>query len=740
MFKKAVVSILFLLWAVPLFSQDIKFLHPYEFFYGGVEYRILFFSADEKGNTIPLKEFKLKSKGIENPKIIRASEWIYILSFSTNRTDSEVSIKLNAILPDGNEAKGEMTLPLITTPLPLQVDVLPSKKKITPKMEEKIDIEVRVRDKDGKAVDAELTGMATRGHLGRFLRKKEGIYQTSYFLPEERYPQIVIISVKAEKGALTGIGYEGMILEGSTLLKGKTKPNSKVIAILGGVEKAGETLSDSNGYFEIPINVGPGINNVYCEVRDQYGNISKKGFPIEIPPSKKIGEIFLFPKRVVSDGKSFSNIFFYISEENGEPLKSPLFTISANYGRIENIKMLKPGFWSATYFPPEDKNMDKINLVYKGEKETEDIEIISNDIPAFLKLEVDKNFLPADGTETANIVASIFSIENRIIEPKGISIFVDGSEISSEVTKEGVKAKIKSPKKLVKKEMLIEAKYKGRGYTLRDKKIIKLGAGKPHKILLIPDKKSVRSGKDEKVKIVAKVMDRGDNPVPETKVEIEATSGKLSLPQSHGDGTYSFEFFPQKTKRVEKSTIKVRAGDAGAELKILVLPKLYKISLGLEVGYIYNFDSISTLYPIFSASMRLPFFTRRFFFGLEAGYFNFSSKKGGTSSSGDFIPLFFKLTYHLPLSEFWGLNFGAGVGGNISNTRLKADEEAERIKEGFIEFSSFLHTGAEFQLGPGRITGGIRYTYSTFSGKEGLLRESGYAGGLSISAGYIFTF
>lgn len=110
------------------------------------------------------------------------------------------------------------------------------------------------------------------------------------------------------------------------------------------------------------------------------------------------------------------------------------------------------------------------------------------------------------------------------------------------------------------------------------------------------------------------------------------------------------------------------------------------------------------------------------------------------TGSGDFVPIFLKLQYHLPLAEFWGFNFGGGLGINLSNIRLSTGYDSPILHNRSLNFSTFIHIGAEYRIGPGRIIGGVNYTYANLSKKEGLLTTSGYAGGFSFSAGYLFTF
>ncbi len=747
------------LWVVAVFlsyqsasGTEIRFVNPYDVFLKGWEYTIPFFTKDSRGYPLGLSDLRVKSTGLENRKIFRTTNQLYLLRFRAGPSqDGKVKVEIKGLRPDGRIARGILQVPVVDKIPSLHVKVTPEKGVVVAGTRKSITLTVEIKNLQGRRVDANIKGFVTRGRLGKFKRKKTGVYQTELFLPPEKYPQIIIVSVLGNNGVFQGVGYAKVILRGSTVLRGTTKPQSHItIVIKKGYVVEGD--SDEKGYFEIPITVDPGVDALIAQVKDPYGNVTKKRISLGVPPSPLMGEPFVFPARVVGDGFSASSIFVFAVDATGRPLRKNEIVFLAHQGTIKEVSMIEPGVWVATYQPPHPSGKRKqgIEIRYKGARKAVDVEIIPFTVPLRLRTVLDKKVLPADGTGLATLAVQVESFKGRKVSPECVRVTADAKEVEIKISKRQATAYIRSPKKLLHERMNIEVhcstKY---GYTLRTRKSIRLVPGEPSEIELRAQRRTLRAGIDKSTGVSVFVTDRGGNPVPGLKLRINAASGRIEDIAEQGKGHYTFRYVPPLAKDVEIIRINVQAGRARNSLKVVVLPKLYNVGIALEAGYISNFQSISSFYPVVSFVARLPLYNRRFFTGMEISYFSFSSNQPSRNGSaydtvvkGEFVPVFVKFRYQIPLSEDAGINFGAGIGAEFASIRVALKEEAGGaiVKERTLNFSTLLHVGGEYQLGPGRIKGGLNYAYSPLHGREGSLKTSGYTGGLFFTVGYMFTF
>ncbi len=632
----------------------------------------------------------------------------------------------------------------------------------------KVKLNITVKDKIGQAIgNAKLTAESTVGKIAEIKNLGKGKYRATYTLPPEKYPQVAIVTIKAESGGLTALEMLPIPLTGQTRLEGRTKPNSQV-AIKVGKKELGVVDSGDSGEFELPLTVPPGFNYATLTVTDSFGNVSRETMDLKVSKFKLM-KIHIIPQKLVADGNSRAKVRVFVIDRFGKPRRKGKVIITASTGEVSPIREKSPGVYVADYFTPvglpggeRQKTVSIKAYIPGGGKELRDsgeIKLWAGFLPTEMSLQVKPRSLVADGRSRAAIRVELKDQARNPLPGKAVRILADRGKLSKigDMGDGVYTAWLTSPKKRSKEGVRIRASLKmgigrdrSRYFFLEKEGRVSLVTGKPALIAVEATSLSLQADGTSSSKITTKITDASGNPIIGESLLVTASRGRVEEVKEHGDGNYSFNYIASKEKheQIARITITNPRGDFTKVAKIVLTPRPRNFGIGPKFGYITNFGKVSGFYPGLEGSYIFPWLSRVTAISLEAGYYSSSNEESGQDEAGDYkygidlkiIPIFVNGIYRIPAGRLRAY-VGGGLGVLVTNSKLSYSRQPTLTSNSWV-FGVHGLGGVEMKLGPGNALVELKYNYSKLDSKLETSSSTieGNVGGLIVGVGYRFMF
>jgi hypothetical protein len=596
--------------------------------------------------------------------------------------------------------------------------------------ETEADIHIRLLNSvENKAACRNIQVRVNTGEIQRVSRIAEGVFTAHYLLPDEFYPQFVLISVFGYCGGREIVGISAHPLHGSGEVTVQSTPYTKVSLDIAG-ESFGPKLTDQTGLAEIPVVVKPGIFT---------GTAGDKVIDLNLPPVKRI-VAFAVPPAAAAGSETGSLIWMYAVDKFGEPLREPDIVLHAARGRLSPITAVAPGIFRARYVPPVqvEGGNDRITAGLKADSaSTETLEItIYPGGATQISTTVAPNRHSASSTDPVTVFSEVFDKKGNPA-PARLTAVANLGELTPTVsnTPGQYRWTWTLPSYFKGKRQAEVSVYSKTDTQLKSVARVDLVAGEPVTVTIVKPDDAVPSDGWTAVPMRVKAVDRSANPVGGLHIEIASDKGTLSPLVENDNAEYSFEFTPPLKRSKDNVTITAEIESCRAESPVALTPRLYRFALIPEVGYFNNLGNINA--PMFSLSADVSLW--KIVSGLYTGidleyYFSHADGQNQISSTIHAFPILALVGYHFMPVARWLLDFNAGV-GPFAVSHILSQQNAYQEKSGAVELGVSASVGISFRAGIGYVAFRIQYIYAKSTQIESL---SGMLGGLAFMIGYRF--
>jgi hypothetical protein len=179
------------------------------------------------------------------------------------------------------------------------------------------------------------------GTLSALRRTGNGRWVTTYTLPNEKYPQVILVAAyDAEHKQLAELR---MQLLGAPLVVVQSEPRV-LLEVRNGVRKFGPIRTDDKGRAELRIIVPPGLNEVATFATDAFGNVSESSLPLHLPRFSRF-----FPVCAAAE----QAVYVLTTDLHGAPQLDAEFRVHANGLHIDPPTTQAPGLYRFAFRPEQ---------------------------------------------------------------------------------------------------------------------------------------------------------------------------------------------------------------------------------------------------------------------------------------------------------------------------------------------------------------------------------------------------
>lgn len=188
---------------------------------------------------------------------------------------------------------------------------------------------LHVRDAAGRPARAALRLAASVGHVTAPRETGPGEYAFSYTPPDERYPQVAIVSaLSVGDGAFAALPIR---LAARVTVEGEGEPGATMHISVDGREFPGVVVG-ADGKFNVPLVVPPGGRAVGVSV-DKLGNQQRREIDLALPPFPRLA-LGAVPATLPADGSARAEVIAFAVDARGNPEKRAPPSLSADAGTL----------------------------------------------------------------------------------------------------------------------------------------------------------------------------------------------------------------------------------------------------------------------------------------------------------------------------------------------------------------------------------------------------------------------
>ncbi|MCB9678423.1 MAG: hypothetical protein H6737_25205 [Alphaproteobacteria bacterium] len=270
--------------------------------------------------------------------------------------------------------------------------------------------------------------------------------------------------------------------------------------------------------------------------------------------------------------------------------------------------------------------------------------------------------------------------------------------------------------------------------TARD---LTLSPGRVAGISVLVDPPILRTGRASVAWVSVQLEDRAGNPLTEEDVQLEVSEGSVGPLIARPDGTWVAEYVPEESDRPREVTITAKTESLRSTARLTLEPRLGRLSLGPQVGWISNFGSVSSPVVTMDADLRTRLLAESVLVRASvSGYRLSANAETGLGDDAQLVGGVFPLSLAVLLrQDRGGVSFWGGAGGSLGlhtvTTRFgnRIVSRGNRVVSG-----GTLIAGAGYRLGLGDLVAELRW--SSLPGPGGEVGFTGNLGGLAIGVGF----
>lgn len=268
---------------------------------------------------------------------------------------------------------------------------------------------------------------------------------------------------------------------------------------------------------------------------------------------------------------------------------------------------------------------------------------------------------------------------------------------------------------------------------------VAIRAGRVRQVYLDVQPRPLPTGAGQQATILVRMLDSAGSPVRDEPVEIRASAGSVAQPEPRPDGTVAAIYTPPGGAITR--TVKITASSSGGEVStdLQLVPEAVRGSVGIGVGWIGNFGSVSSPTLAVDGTWTLPGFR-----GVVSGRAGISAWGVSTQVedgfTGEDIALdvrFFPIELGVVATRRGGsLSLGAGLSMLVVPYSVNADfgGDGGLAGSGLAPPGALVHASAGWRVRSSEPFLEARYVLATIP--QGSVSFAGQAGGLSLVGGY----
>jgi|GEM_PF-3444708 len=552
------------------------------------------------------------------------------------------------------------------------------------------------------------------GSIAAPTRGSDGSWHAVYIPPTQRFPQVAIVTVLADNGA---VDWLRIPLYGVGRVDTKTRPNSEITLAISGMT-FGPFRTDARGAATNPVIAPPGIHHGITRTVDSAGNAKDTPFDLGTPP-------FL---RLAGRCTGESIRLFVVGPDGAAAADAkPLLTVA--HGALGALTPLGPGEWQARWLPGPTDVSDEVRARVDDVRSTVCTVSAPSDPPASLELRIGGeprsryDYVAGRGAFTITAVLGYRGPRPPQIVPVELSSELGPIEVTSRGT---TTIGVVHPQDHFAGRTTATIRARVPSSLLTASIEVTLRPGRVAHLALKGPQSLETNGATVPISVAAEDAFGNTATVPKM---VATADGRLA-PSSSAGFTYSA---PHTSRWSDHVTVRDPVTGTSATLVVGLHRPPTRFLIAARVGYLTNFGKISAPLVLVDAAYRLPWLRRRLSLGIEAGFY-----QGDRQEQHDDvrlaltfigIPILARIGYTVP---FGRVALYGGVGGGVMVARISSTTDKEiDISLGALGLFG-AHLGLDFDVHVGRILVEAGYFYAP----SNLHDVSGNLGGLSATAGY----
>jgi hypothetical protein len=368
-------------------------------------------------------------------KPVNLGNGIYSVDFHPSVAQTPSRAAITASLNSSAKETHVEKIELLTCPYPagkLSASALP--KQLLAEENRQATIFIQVTNADGNPAQSQIIEATSNiGALGPITEIGKGEYRTTFYAPEDPYPQVAILAVANPSAArMDRIAAARIVIPiaAQVSVPGKTKPKTRMEIQVAG-KTFGPVIADATGDFKVPILVPPGYGKAQATSVDAVGNKKSQPINLYLPETNQLG-IWSYPKTLTADGKSRSRLLVTTIDPFGLPSNVGKVIIKARLGKVSDLKPLSVGLFESIYIAPVQAGTDLIEVTFPqgGKKSIAKVEIVLLPGPAEkMRLSLPE-LLPADGATPASVSVEAKDGRDNLVKNASVTLTASIGKLS----------------------------------------------------------------------------------------------------------------------------------------------------------------------------------------------------------------------------------------------------------------------------------------------------------------------